>query len=391
MNCRGYVSIKENPCQALRASVVLVVFYLGKGHNKARKTRGNELFKAARSTPLLSMNHPQKKRGPVGLTDDGAIDQALRPTVWDEYIGQDKIKKNLRIIIDAAKKRATAMDHILFSGPAGLGKTTLAYLVARELGGLVKTTSGPALEKAGDLAAVLTNLEPGEILFIDEVHRINHLIEEVLYPAMESRKLHLVVGKGPSARTLTLDLPPFTLVAATTRESLLSAPLRSRFGAVLRLDYYEPVHIEKILARSAKILGVTIEPLAVQRLALAARATPRVANRLLKRARDYAEVHGTAIVTDEMARHALDLLDIDERGLEPQDRRLLETIITKFRGGPVGVGTLAAALGEDRGAIEDIYEPYLMSLGFLQRTPAGRVALQSAYDHLKIKRPGELL
>ncbi|MEK7110535.1 MAG: Holliday junction branch migration DNA helicase RuvB, partial [Patescibacteria group bacterium] len=279
-------------------------------------------------------------------------------TSWDEYIGQEKVKQNLRIIIEASKKRAAAMDHILFSGQAGLGKTTLAVLVARELGGPLQTTSGPALEKMGDLAAILTNLEPGAVLFIDEAHRINHLIEEVLYPAMESRKLHLMVGKGPAARSLTLDLPPFTLVAATTRESLLSQPLRSRFGAVFRLDYYAPRDIATIIARSAKILGVTIDSEAITILAAASRATPRVANRLLKRARDYAEVHSGASAIDAVsARHALELLEIDPRGLEPQDRRLLEIIITKFGGGPVGVGTLAAALGEERGAIEEIYEP----------------------------------
>ena len=332
------------------------------------------------------------KKEPLSAADDGAIDQALRPMSWDEYIGQEKVKQNLRIIIEASKKRAAAMDHVLFSGQAGLGKTTLAVLVARELGGPLQTTSGPALEKMGDLAAILTNLEPGAVLFIDEVHRINHLIEEVLYPAMESRKLHLMVGKGPAARSLTLDLPPFTLVAATTRESLLSQPLRSRFGAVFRLDYYAAQDIATIIARSAKILGVTIDSEAVAILAAASRATPRVANRLLKRARDYAEVHSGASTIDAVsARHALELLEIDPRGLEPQDRRLLEIIITKFGGGPVGVGTLAAALGEERGAIEEIYEPYLMTLGFLQRTPSGRVALQAAYDHLGLKRPGELL
>ncbi len=324
-------------------------------------------------------------------SDDGAIDQALRPTAWDDYVGQDKIKQNLKIIIEASRKRGGAMDHVLLSGQAGLGKTTLAYLVARELGGLVKTTSGPALEKMGDMAAMLTNLEPGEILFIDEVHRINHLIEEVLYPAMESRKLHLMVGKGPGARSLTIDLPPFTLVAATTRESLLSQPLRSRFGAVFRLEYYGEDDIKKILARSATILGVTATPEAIAFLARASRATPRVANRLLKRARDYAEVHGKATIDEVAARSALDLLDIDDRGLEPQDRKLLEMIIAKFNGGPVGVQTLSAALNEDRGAIEEIYEPYLMTLGFLQRTPAGRVVLPAAYEHLKMKRAGELL
>lgn len=345
--------------------------------------------------------------------DDRGIDQALRPAKWDEYVGQEKIKNNLRVIIDAAKKRGEAADHVLFSGPAGLGKTTLAYLVSRELSSGVKTTSGPALEKTGDLAAILTNLEPGEILFIDEAHRINPLIEEVLYPAMESRKLHLVVGKGPSARTLTLDLPPFTLIAATTRENLLSQPLRSRFGATLRLTYYDQGDIKKILARSAKLLNVKIAPEAVEIIARASRGTPRVANRLLKRSRDYAEVHprtkrdgasrksdaasrsgagvnGT-MIDEKVALEALNMLEVDTLGLEPQDRRLLEIIINKFNGGPVGINTLSAALSEEKGVIEDIYEPYLMTIGFLQRSSAGRIVLPPAYDHLGIKRQNELL
>ncbi len=328
--------------------------------------------------------------------EDRNIDSTLRPTAWDEYIGQEKIKHGLRVILDAAKKRKEAADHLLFSGPAGLGKTTLAYLVARDLGGIIRTTSGPAIEKTGDLAAILTNLTPNEILFIDEAHRINPMIEEVLYPAMEARKLHLVVGKGPSARTLSLDLPPFTLIAATTRENLLSQPLRSRFGATMRLGYYEPADIKKILERSAAILGIAADLDAVEILARASRGTPRVANRLLKRARDFAEVHGgggpdgTAI--DRTAALAtLEMLEIDEAGLEPSDRRLLTTIIEKFNGGPVGINTLSAALAEDRGVIEDIYEPYLMTLGFLQRSSAGRVVLPAAYRHLKIKDRGELL
>ena len=323
--------------------------------------------------------------------DDGAIDQALRPTAWDDYVGQEKIKKNLKIIIEASRKRKTSMDHILLTGQAGLGKTTLAYLIGRELQGLVKTTSGPALEKMGDMAAILTNLEPNEVLFIDEVHRINHLIEEVLYPAMESRTLHLMVGKGPSARSLNIDLPPFTLIAATTRESLLSEPLRSRFGAVFRLEYYSPEDIERVIARSASVLNVRVTPEAGKFIARASRATPRVANRLLKRARDYAEVHNAEIIDESAARSALELLDIDERGLEPQDRKLLEVIIQKFGGGPVGLQTLSAALSEERGAIEEIYEPYLMSLGFLQRTSGGRIALPAAYEHVGLRRPGELL
>ncbi|MEK7212736.1 MAG: Holliday junction branch migration DNA helicase RuvB [Patescibacteria group bacterium] len=323
--------------------------------------------------------------------EDPNIDQALRPTHWEDYVGQEKTKKNLSIIMAAAKKRGETMDHLLLCGQAGLGKTTLAYLIAKEFSGNLRTTSGPALERTGDMAAILTNLESGDILFIDEAHRINRMIEEVLYPAMESRKLHLMVGKGPSARSLSLDLPPFTLIAATTRENLLSNPLRSRFGATFRLDYYSPENIKTILGRSAKILGINVASEAVDILARAARATPRVANRLLKRARDYAEVHGQKGVDEGVAKKTLELLDIDEVGLEPQDRRLLEIIIQKFNGGPVGVGTLAAALNEERGAIEDIYEPYLMSLGFLQRTSAGRVVLAAAYDHLGLRRPGELL
>lgn len=334
--------------------------------------------------------------------DDRNIDSTLRPAAWDEYVGQEKIKSGLKVILDAAKKRRESADHLLFSGPAGLGKTTLAYLVARELGGMIRTTSGPALEKTGDLAAILTNLTPGEILFIDEAHRINPMIEEVLYPAMEARKLHLVVGKGPSARTLSLDLPPFTLIAATTRENLLSQPLRSRFGATMRLGYYEGEDIRSILSRSAGILGVEVTPEAVEILARASRGTPRLANRLLKRARDFAEVHGTgrdsesdvdgpAIIDRDAALKTLEMLEIDEMGLEPSDRRLLLTVIEKFNGGPVGINTIAAALSEDRGVIEDIYEPYLMKLGFLQRSSAGRVVLPAAYRHLKMKDRGELL
>lgn len=323
--------------------------------------------------------------------EDQTIDTTLRPTSWSDYLGQEKVKQNLRIIIDAAKKRGEAMDHVLFSGPAGLGKTTLANLVGRELGVRVQVTSGPALEKMGDMAAILTNLEPREILFIDEAHRVNRLIEEVLYPAMESRKLHLVIGKGPGARTLSLDLPPFTLIAATTRENLLSQPFRSRFGAIFRLDYYSSQDIERIIERNAGILGIAIGSEALQLLSRASRATPRVANRLLKRVRDYLEVHNISSATPESVQSTLSLLDIDACGLEPHDRRLLEIIIDKFRGGPVGLGTLAAALSEDRGVIEDIYEPYLMSLGFLKRTPAGRVALGGAYEHLARPKPGELL
>lgn len=323
--------------------------------------------------------------------EDSGLDQALRPSIWEEYVGQEKIKRGLKTIIDAAKKRGESIDHLLFVGPAGLGKTTLAYLTAREMGSQVKITSGPTLEKAGDLAAILTNLEAGDVLFIDEAHRVNRTIEEVLYPAMESRKLHLVVGKGPAARTLTIDLPPFTLIAATTREDLLSQPLRSRFGATFRLSYYEPSDIRLILERSAKLLGAETTTDGLLVLAAASRATPRTANRLLRRARDFAEVHGSGKIDKSAASETLALLEIDNLGLEPSDRRYLETIIQKFNGGPVGLSTLTAALGEESGVIEFIYEPYLMSLGFIQRTPGGRVVLSPAYDHLGRSIKGTLL
>ena len=319
--------------------------------------------------------------------DDGSLDQALRPGAWDEYVGQATVKRNLRVMIDAATKRSEPMDHLLFAGPAGLGKTTLALLAAKAFGAQLRLTSGPALERAGDLAALLTNLEPGDVLFIDEIHRMNRAIEEVLYPAMESRKLPLIVGKGPSARSLVLDLPPFTLLGATTRENLLSHPLRTRFGAILRLDYYQPDEIQRIVERNAALLNTTITPEAAALLAGAARATPRVANRLLRRARDYADVLGRDTIDLDAAQQTLALLDVDHRGLEPQDRTLIRTIAEKYRGGPVGIATLSAALSEDRGVIEDIYEPYLMAVGFLQRTAGGRVLLPAAYEHLGLENP----
>jgi len=326
--------------------------------------------------------------------DDRAVDLILRPTNWEDYVGQEKVKRNLRIILGAALKRKESCDHLLFFGQAGLGKTTLATLVARELEANLKVTSGPALEKMADLAAILTNLTPGDVLFIDEVHRLNKLIEEVLYPAMEMRKLHLVVGKGPAARTVTVDLPPFTLIAATTRPNLLSAPLRSRFGASFKLDYYEVVDIEAIVKRSANLLGVEVDAEAIGALAKAGRFTPRTANRLLRRARDYSDVYDKGRVDKEAADKTLEMLEIDELGLDPHDRRILSVIIDKFGGGPVGIGTLAAALNEDRGTIEDIYEPYLMSIGLLTRTPGGRKVTDLAYKHLGKKgknNQGELI
>lgn len=319
--------------------------------------------------------------------EDRVLDVALRPQHWEEYIGQERVKKNLKILIEAARKRKEPVEHILFSGPAGLGKTSLAHLVAREMNTNIRVTSGPAIERVGDLASILTNLLPGDILFIDEAHRLNKLIEEVLYPAMESRTLDIIIGKGPSARTIQIELPPFTLIAATTRTGLLSAPLRSRFGGIFRLEFYSENDIGTILARSAKIISVALEESAKQRLARSSRSTPRVANRLLKRARDFAEVRGVGIVNDAVAQKTLELLEVDGVGLEPMDRKILEVIIQKFGGGPVGLQAVAAASSEEEDAIEDVYEPYLMRLGFLERTPRGRLATELAYAHLGLSRP----
>ena len=323
--------------------------------------------------------------------NDPAIDVALRPDSWRDYVGQEKIKDNLRLIIRAARERGESCDHLLFYGQAGLGKTTLAYLIGTEMGASVRTTSGPALEKVGDIAAILSNIEPGEILFVDEAHRINKLAEEVLYPALESRKLHLVVGKGPSARTLSLDLPPFTVIAATTKVNLISSPLRSRFGGVFHLDYYKKEDLEKIVRRSAQILGAPIDDGAVALLAGTARFTPRVANRLLKRARDYAQVHNENKIDAGSVSKTLEMLEIDSLGLEQTDRRLLSVLIKKFNGGPVGVKSLATALNEDAATLEDVIEPFLVTTGLLNRTPLGRIATPAAYDHLGISRDKNLV
>ncbi len=313
-----------------------------------------------------------------------ALDKNLRPSTWEDYVGQENIKENLRILLEAAKLRQQSPEHVLFHGPPGLGKTTLAHLIAREIGGSLKITSGPAIDKVGDLASILTNLNPGDILFIDEIHRLNKTIEEVLYPAMESRVLDIIIGKGPSARTIQLDLPEFTLVAATTRLSLLSAPLRSRFsGGVHRLLYYSNDELEQVLSRSARILQIKADDSGLREIAKRSRSTPRTANYFLKRARDYAQVH-EATLDQNTVNKTLDLLEIDEVGLTSTDRRLLETIINNYGGGPVGVSTLSAALSEESGTIEDVYEPYLMQIGFIERTPRGRVATERAYNHLGI-------
>jgi Holliday junction DNA helicase RuvB len=319
---------------------------------------------------------------------DQSLDLKLRPDIWEDYVGQESIKKNLQILLKAAQERSEPIEHLLFYGPAGLGKTTLAYLIANEAEQPIRVTSGPTIERVGDLASILTNLSAGEILFIDEVHRLNKLIEEVLYSAMESRSLNIILGKGPSARTIQLELAPFTLIAATTRISLLSSPLRSRFsGGTFRLNFYGPEEIEAILSRSAKILNVNIEPKAKEEIAKRARATPRIANHLLKRCRDFAQVHKKSLLDFETVRETFELLEIDEKGLEPTDRKLLEVLITKFNGGPVGLNTLSAATSEEEGTIEEVYEPYLIQLGFLERTPRGRLATSHAYDHLGFKAP----
>ncbi len=321
------------------------------------------------------------------IDKDGAfLDQTLRPSSWNEYVGQKSIKDNLKILIDAAKERSHPPEHILFYGPAGLGKTTLAHLIAQETGAQIKVTSGPAIMKVGDLASILTNLSPGDILFIDEIHRLNKAIEEVLYPAMESGELHIVIGKGPSARTIQLELPPFTLIAATTRVAMLSSPLRSRFsGGTFRLEFYSQKEIEEIVKRSAKILGVEIKDEACSEVAKRSRFTPRTANYFLKRARDIAQLKKTPL-SKEIIDETLSLLGVDELGLNQSDRDTLLVIIEKFNGGPVGLSTLSAALSEEQATIEEVYEPYLIRLGLIERTPRGRVTTEKARIHIENNR-----
>lgn len=318
-----------------------------------------------------------------------ALDLSLRPKTLDQYIGQEKVKQNLKILLDAAKARGEAIDHILIYGPPGLGKTTLANVTANEMGVSIKTTSGPAIERPGDLAAILTNLRANDILFIDEVHRLARPVEEILYPAMEDGALDIMIGKGPSARSIRLKLPRFTIIGATTRFAMMSAPLRDRFGAIYRLDFYDREAMETIVKRSAHILGVEIDESAKVEIAKRARGTPRVANRLLKRVRDYAQVRADGGITADVAHQALSMLEVDDQGLDDIDRKVLITIIEKFDGGPVGLKTIAAAISEESDTIMDVYEPYLLQLGFLDRTPTGRVATRRAYEHLNIKGPGK--
>lgn len=319
------------------------------------------------------------------MEEDKAAEGSLRPKCLSEYIGQEKVKHNLKIYIDAARARGEALDHVLFYGPPGLGKTTLAGIIANEMGSNLKITSGPAIEKPGEMAAILNNLQENDVLFVDEIHRLNRQVEEVLYPAMEDFAIDIVIGKGAAARSIRLDLPKFTLVGATTRAGLLTAPLRDRFGVINRLEFYTVEELRTILLRSAQVMGVELEEEGALEMARRSRGTPRLANRLLKRVRDFAQVKYDGVITKEVAQFALDLLEVDKLGLDNGDRAILTTIIEKFSGGPVGVETLAAAIGEDVGTVEEVYEPYLIQNGLIQRTPRGRVATEAAMDHLKQK------
>jgi len=330
-------------------------------------------------------NRQDNKLTPTITIDDQVLDQALRPRNFDEYVGQSKIKENLDIMIGAAKKRKETIEHLLLHGPSGLGKTTLAYLIARELGSSIKITSGTALEKAGDVGSILTGLNDGDVLFIDEVHRLNKAVEEVIYPAMENFKLDIIIGKGNSAKTLQIDLPRFTLIAATTKISMLSSPFRSRFGVNFRLDFYSKEDISKIIRHSAKLLNIRLESNAISIIAQASRFTPRIANRLLKRVRDYSQMKDKDIIDENVAGDALKMLDIDNQGLEQTDRKILDVIANTFDGGPVGLKAVAASISEEESTIEDVYEPYLIQLGLLSRTPKGRVITSKGMKHLGIK------
>jgi Holliday junction DNA helicase RuvB len=324
---------------------------------------------------------PKRKITPQAAEDDVIFDQTLRPRTLGEYVGQDQVKENLRVFVQAAKQRGEAIDHILFYGPPGLGKTTLAYIISKEMEVNIKCTSGPVLERKGDLAAILTDLKKGDILFIDEIHRLSSVVEESLYPAMEDYHFDVIIGQGPHAKTMKLPLAHFTLIGATTRAGLLTSPLRNRFGIIHRLDFYEHKHLEAILRRSAKILKIVIDEGGVEEIALRSRGTPRIANRLLRRVRDYAQVLGDGVITRTLSQDALLRLEVDQKGLDEMDRRILLTIMDKFGGGPVGIETLAVAVAEEKDTIEDIYEPFLIQIGYLARTPRGRCATQLCYQH----------
>ncbi|MCK6562491.1 Holliday junction branch migration DNA helicase RuvB [candidate division KSB1 bacterium] len=335
---------------------------------------------------LLHVND-RRATNPDVLEGERDFDQRLRPALLDDFIGQEKMKNNLRVFMQAARGRHEALDHVLLYGPPGLGKTTLANIIANEMGTQLKNTSGPVLEKAGDLAGLLTNLGEGDVLFIDEIHRLNRVVEEYLYPAMEDYKLDIIIDKGANARSIQLRLPKFTLVGATTRAGLLTSPMRARFGVVIRLDYYTAEQLRIIVERSARILQIAIAPAAAVEIARRSRGTPRIANRLLRRVRDFAQIDGDGVVSLELAKSSLAQLDVDELGLDEMDKRLLRTLIEKFSGGPVGVNTLAVAVGEEAGTLEEIYEPFLIQEGFLKRTPRGRVVTPRAYQHLGFSRP----
>jgi len=317
--------------------------------------------------------------------EEAAAEISLRPQTLAEYVGQEEMKRSLRVFIAAARGRSEALDHVLFHGSPGLGKTSLSHIIAGELDVNIRSTSGPVIEKPGDLAAILTNLQPKDVLFIDEIHRLNHVVEEILYPAMEDYELDIIIGQGPSARTMKIPLPPFTLVGATTRAGLLTPPLRDRFGVILRLDFYKPEDLYKIVVRSAGLLEIPTQDDGALEIAKRARGTPRIANRLLRRVRDYAEVEADGVITRKVASQALDMLEVDEQGLDKMDRFIMHTIIEKFDGGPIGLSSLCAAVGEEKGTIEDVYEPFLIQSGYIKRTPQGRVATRRAYLHLNLE------